>query len=82
MALGVGLQTVSFTDHFTTGDRKHGTHRMCALGREYFRSGLPVFLEKWAIPSSGKLEEGPFTRVAEIWMKGALEVQSLSLREL
>ena len=82
MELGVGLQAASRTGHFSTGNRNHGTQHMYALGREYFRSGLPVILQNWAIPSSGNLAGGPFPRDSERWMKGALEVERLSLREL
>jgi hypothetical protein len=82
MPLGGGLQAASRAGHFTTGNRNHGTQHMCALGREYFRPGLPVILQNWAIPPSRNLEGGPFTKNSERWMKGALEVERLSLREL
>jgi len=81
MELGVDLLAASRTGHFTIGNRNHSTQHMYALGREYFRSGLPVILQNWAIPS-GNMGGGPFPRDSERWMKGALEVERLSLREL
>jgi hypothetical protein len=43
-----------------------------------------TFLRREKLPSStmGNLEGGSFTRDFERWMKGALEVERLSLREL